>query len=63
MKEQTYGGIDKSGRRSVDNNEFIGYTDNYIRVYAAGGSGKPYICNEFCDVKLLAPYKDGMKGE
>ena len=47
----------------VDNNEFIGYTDNYIRVYAAGGSGKPYICNEFCDVKLLAPYKDGMKGE
>lgn len=47
----------------VDNNEFIGYTDNYIRVYAAGGSGKPYSCNEFCDVKLLAPYKDGMKGE
>lgn len=47
----------------VDKNEFIGYTDNYIRVYAAGGCGKPYKCNEFCDVKLLAPYKDGMKGE
>lgn len=47
----------------VDNNEFMGYTDNYIRVYAAGGTGKPYKCNEFCDVKLLAPYKDGMKGE
>lgn len=47
----------------VDKNEFIGYTDNYIRVYAAGGCGKPYKCNEFCDVKLLTPYKDGMKGE
>lgn len=47
----------------VDNNEFIGYTDNYIRVYAAGGCEKAYKCNEFCDVKLLAPYKDGMRGE
>lgn len=43
--------------------EFIGYTDNYIRVYAHGEEGGRYKLNEFCDVKLLSQYKDGMKGE
>lgn len=47
----------------VEENAFIGYTDNYIRVYAKADSGRSYTLNEFCDVTLLAPYKDGMKGE
>ena len=37
-----------------------GYTENYIKVYADGGEEH---LNSFQKVKLLEPYKDGMKGE
>lgn len=37
-----------------------GYTENYIKVYAAGTGEQ---LNSFQKVKLLEPYKDGMKGE
>ena len=37
-----------------------GYTENYIKVYAFGS---PERLNSFQNVKLLEPYKDGMKGE
>lgn len=37
-----------------------GYTDNYIKVYAAGSDAD---LNRFREVKLLEVYKDGMKGE
>ncbi len=37
-----------------------GYTENYIKVYAAAGEEK---LNSFQRVKLLSKYKDGMKGE
>ena len=47
----------------IASGEFIGYTDNYIRVYVKGEEGGKYRLNEFCDVKLISRYKDGMKGE
>ncbi len=47
----------------VEENEFIGYTDNYIKVYAKNGKSRRYKQNEFCNITLLTPYKDGMKGE
>ncbi len=37
-----------------------GYTENYIKVYAFGS---PEHLNSFQKVKLLEPYRDGMKGE
>lgn len=37
-----------------------GYTDNYVKTYAAGGEE---MLNQFYDVKLLEKYRDGMKGE
>lgn len=37
-----------------------GYTDNYIKVYAAGGESH---LNSLTMVKLIEEYKDGMKGE
>ena len=37
-----------------------GYTENYIKVYAFGS---PAHLNSFQKVKLLEPYKEGMKGE
>lgn len=37
-----------------------GYTDNYVKAYAAGG---PEMLNQFYHVKLLEKYRDGMKGE
>lgn len=37
-----------------------GYTDNYVKTYAAGGKE---MLNQFYDVKLLEKYRDGMKGE
>lgn len=43
-----------------ENNMVTGYTDNYIKVYAAGDED---MFNEFYDVKLLKQYKDGMLGE
>ena len=36
-----------------------GYTDNYIRVYANGG---PALFDQFRDVELVRPYRDGMLG-
>ena len=32
----------------VEENEFIGYTDNYIKVYAKNGKSRRYKQNEFC---------------
>ena len=37
-----------------------GYAENYIKVYADGSEEH---LNSFQKVKLLEPYKDGMKGE
>ncbi len=37
-----------------------GYTENYIKVYVFGS---PEHLNSFQKVKLLEPYRDGMKGE
>lgn len=37
-----------------------GYTENYIKVYAAAGEER---LNSFQRVRLLSKYKDGMKGE
>lgn len=37
-----------------------GYSENYIKVYAAGGEAR---LNSFQKVRLLEEYKDGMKGE
>ena len=37
-----------------------GYSENYIKVYAAGGEE---LLNSFQKVTLLEEYKDGMKGE
>lgn len=37
-----------------------GYSENYIKVYAAGGENR---LNSFQKVRLLEEYKDGMKGE
>lgn len=37
-----------------------GYTDNYIKVYTAGGEE---MLNQFYNVRLLKEFKDGMKGE
>jgi threonylcarbamoyladenosine tRNA methylthiotransferase MtaB len=37
-----------------------GYTDNYIKAYAAGDTS---MLNQFYPVKLLDEYNDGMKGE
>ena len=37
-----------------------GYSENYIKVYAAGADGD---LNQFRKVTLLERYKDGMKGE
>ena len=36
-----------------------GYTDNYIRVYVNGG---PVLFDQFRDVELVRPYRDGMLG-
>lgn len=43
-----------------DTDMITGYTDNYIKVYAEGGSDD---LNSIKKVKLLERYKDGMKGE
>lgn len=48
--------VDASGTGTV----LSGYTENYIKVYAPGGEEH---LNSFQKVKLLEPYKDGMKGE
>ncbi len=37
-----------------------GYTDNYVKVYAEGNEN---MLGKFCDIRLIAEYKDGMKGE
>ncbi|MGF6375420.1 threonylcarbamoyladenosine tRNA methylthiotransferase MtaB [Clostridiales Family XIII bacterium PM5-7] len=37
-----------------------GYTDNYVKVYIPGTEDQ---LNQFEQIKLLEPYKDGMKGE
>lgn len=37
-----------------------GYTDNYVKVYAEGNED---MLGKFCDIRLIAEYKDGMKGE
>ena len=39
----------------------VGYTDNYVRVYAPKKAGMEL--NKILKVKLLEIYKDGMKGE
>lgn len=46
--------------RCEDDNMLTGYSDNYIKVYAAGGDEN---LNSFRSVKLIGKYKDGMKGE
>lgn len=47
----------------VAKNELVGYTDNYIKVYVECSDDKGYKENEFFDITLIAPYRDGMKGE
>ena len=44
----------------IEEGVITGYTDNYIKVYVSGGEKD---LNEFRKVKLIEPYKDGMKGE
>ena len=48
------------GNASEETKLLSGYTENYIKVYAFGS---PEHLNRFQKVKLLEPYKDGMKGE
>lgn len=43
-----------------DGDYLVGYTDNYIKVYAKGTDAD---LNCFREVKLLEKYKEGMKGE
>lgn len=42
-----------------ENDEIVGYTENYIKVYLPKNTKK----NTIIKVKLLEKYKDGMKGE
>ena len=44
----------------VEEGLLTGYSENYIKVYAAGGEE---LLNSFQKVTLLEEYKDGMKGE
>ena len=44
----------------VEEGLLTGYSENYIKVYAAGGEE---LLNSFQKVRLLEEYKDGMKGE
>ncbi len=52
---------EEAGEKGERGESFIsGYTENYIKVYAFGS---PAHLNSFQKVKLLEPYRDGMKGE
>ena len=59
-----YGRCQGAVRRTLLEEEtdgwLTGYTDNYIKVYVSGAKA---LLNQFCEVKLLHEYKDGMKGE
>lgn len=44
----------------VEEGLLTGYSENYIKVYAAGGEE---LLNSFQKVRLLEEYKEGMKGE
>ena len=53
-------GLEKNKAAETKSKLLSGYTENYIKVYALGSSEH---LNSFQKVKLLEPYKDGMKGE
>ena len=58
--EEECGATEDGDGAGNGNNLITGYTDNYIKVYAEGGSDD---LNSIKKVKLLERYKDGMKGE
>lgn len=58
--EEKCGATEDGDGAGNGNNLITGYTDNYIKVYAEGGSDD---LNSIKKVKLLERYKDGMKGE
>ncbi len=52
---------EETGEKGEGSESLIsGYTENYIKVYIFGS---PEHLNSFQKVKLLEPYRDGMKGE
>ena len=58
--EEICGATEDGDGAGNGNNLITGYTDNYIKVYAEGGTDD---LNSIKKVKLLERYKDGMKGE